>query len=285
MKAADALRWAARRIGGDTARLDAELLLAALIDVSREILLIELASLTVDPDAYAALIDRRVAGEPLAYITGTREFWSLPLRVTPAVLIPRPDSETLIDAALQLRAGRPPSRILDLGTGSGALLLAALSEWPGAYGIGIDRSEAALAVARANAAALGLMGRADFIVGDWAGALSGPFDLVLANPPYVADAEPLDLSVRDHEPASALFAGPEGLDCYRAILPDLGRILAPSGAAILEIGHRQADTVSELARIAGFVPRLWHDLAGRPRAISLGGGASEEVLGSLVDTR
>jgi len=270
VKAADALRLAAQRIGGDTARLDAELLLANLIDVSRETSMIQIGSLTVDADAYAALVDRRAAGEPLAYITGTREFWSLPLAVSPAVLIPRPDSETLIEAALELCAPRSPERILDLGTGSGALLLAALSEFPSAHGVGVDRSEAALAVARANAAVLGFADRADFVLGDWASALAGPFDLVLANPPYVADTEPLDAAVRGFEPASALFAGPEGLDCYRAIIPDLRRILAPSGVIVLEIGHLQADFITEMARRSGFAPRLWRDLGGRPRAISLG---------------
>jgi len=231
--------------------------------------LLECGNLEIDVAACAALVERRVRGEPIAYIIGQREFWSLDLCVTPDVLIPRPDSETLIEAAI---AAIPPDaapRILDLGTGSGALLLAALVEWPRARGVGVDRSPAALDVAVRNAAGTGLSGRAAFVAGDWAGALVGQWDLILANPPYVRDDAPLDPGVRDFEPAGALFAGADGLDAYRRIVPDLPRLLAPAGVAVVEIGHDQAAAVSALAHAAGLSARVRHDLAGRDRALIL----------------
>lgn len=220
----------------------------------------------IDAERFAALVARRAAHEPVAYLTGHRAFWSLNLAVTPAVLIPRPDSETLIVVAL---AQAPDARrILDLGTGSGALLLAALIDRPSAFGIGVDRSAAALAVARANAAAHGLADRSAFLVGDWATALTGRFDLILANPPYVrADA---DLAAGlAYEPAAALFAGNDGLDAYRALIPDLPRLLTPSGLAVVEIGHDQAHPVCALALQAGLSTAIAQDLAGRDRALAL----------------
>lgn len=260
MKTADALRAAATRID----RFDAEVLLAHLLCTDRGGLFLD-PTREIDASAFAALVDRRAAHEPVAYITGTREFWSLDLIVTPAVLIPRPDSETLIEAALA--SGIKPRTILDLGTGSGALLLAALSEWPAATGLGIDASQAALAVAARNAERLGLAGRARFQPGDWGQGLATRFDLILCNPPYVETGADLAADVRDHEPASALFAGADGLDDYRRLLPQLPGLLSPGGIAIVEIGHTQAAAVGALA--AAFDVEVHRDLAGRDRCLVL----------------
>ncbi len=264
MNAAEALLAATKRID----RLDAEVLLAHLSGESREALLLG-PNREVDAAAYMALVERRAAGEPVAYITGGREFWSLDLAVTRDVLIPRPDSETLIEAAKAAFAEHPPATILDLGTGSGALLLAALSEFPRARGLGIDRSEAALAVARANALRLGLSRRAAFEAGDWGQGLAERFDLILCNPPYVEDDADLAPDVRDWEPAGALFAGPDGLDAYRVLVPQLPGLLARGGYAILEIGATQAAAVTDLARAAGLAALVRRDLGGRDRCLVL----------------
>ena len=219
-------------------------------------------------DAFEALVARRAAGEPLAYITGTRAFWTIELGVAPGVLIPRPDSETLIEAAVAHFAGTPgPRRVLDLGTGSGALLLAALAEWPQATGVGIDRSPAALAIARDNAAALGMAHRAEIVAGDWTGT-GEQFDLVLCNPPYIGVDEPLPRDVADHEPHSALFAGADGLDDYRALAPLLPAQLAAGGVACIEHGATQGQAVSALLRAQRMVVQIRHDLAGRERCIA-----------------
>ncbi len=267
MQAIAALAAAAARIGGETPRLDAEVLLAHLLGCTRGDLLLR-PDRSIDAQAYDILINRRAAGEPVAHITGRREFWSLDLIVSPAVLIPRPDSETLIEVALRL-CRPPPARILDLGTGSGALLLAALSEWPAATGLGIDASPAALAVAQANARHTGLADRAAFRLGDWGAGLAERFDLVLANPPYIAENEPLSPEVRAHEPASALFAGADGLADYRRILPQLPGLLAPAGLALLEIGHTLGAALLALAAAQGLAAALYPDLAGRDRCVAL----------------
>ncbi|MDE8653038.1 peptide chain release factor N(5)-glutamine methyltransferase [Novosphingobium album (ex Liu et al. 2023)] len=257
---------------GAAARLDAELLMAFALGVDRSDLLLRHMG-DPAPDAFEALLRRRLAHEPVAYILGTASFHGLDLAVTPDVLIPRGDSETLIEAARQALAARPPARVLDCGTGSGALLLAALAIFPQAQGLGIDRSPAALAVAKGNAARTGLADRARWLERDWdvAGwhADLGRFDLILANPPYVEDEAVLDASVRDHEPHGALFAGPEGLDAYRALVPQLPALLAPQGIALVEIGFRQAGAVSAIAGETGLAAILHRDLAGRPRAIEL----------------
>ena len=255
----------------DTPRLDAELLMAHALGVSRSELLLRHMDAVV-PSDFSALIARRLNHEPVAYILGHQEFHGLEFLVNSAVLIPRGDSEVLVEAAL---AGMPDARIvLDCGTGSGALLLAVLAQLPAAQGVGIDRSLGALAVAATNAARLGLTARARLLHADWEmpgwqEALGGPFDLILANPPYVEDAAELAPSVRAHEPAGALFAGAEGLDAYRILVPQLPGLLAAGGAVLLEIGAAQADPVGAIARAAGFAVSLHRDLGGRPRVLEL----------------
>ena len=247
----------------DTPRLDAELLMAHVLGTTREAML--LGPDQAAPDGFTALVQRRLAHEPVAYITGTRAFWTIDLQVGPGALIPRPDSETLIEAAQTHFAGRPPATVLDLGTGPGTLLLAALDQWPGARGLGVDRSAEALGWARRNAPLAG--GRAHFAQGDWAAAVDARFDLVLANPPYVGTSEPLPDEVARHEPASALMAGAAGLDAYRVLVPQLPRLVAPGGLIAVEIGWRQAEAVSALFTAVGLAPRIACDLGNRPRAI------------------
>lgn len=264
------LRDATQRLAGasDTPRLDAEILMAHALGVERQTLLLDPARFVV-PDSFAALVARRLAQEPVAYIIGWREFWSLRLEVGPGVLIPRPDSETLIEAAVAHFGALSPQRILDLGTGPGTLLLAALSEFPEATGLGVDASDTALSYARTNANALGLANRAVFQSGDWCDELSDRFDLVLCNPPYIADAEALMADVAEHEPGMALFAGEDGLSDYRRILPNLSRLLSENGIAILEIGVTQCFAVTKMATDAGFSVRCLQDLGGRDRALLL----------------
>ncbi len=263
-----ALVDSAGRIASATPRLDAELLMAHALGVSHQDLLLKHLG-DPEPDGFAGLVARRLNHEPVAYITGSRGFWTVEIGVGPGVLVPRADSETLIAAAVAHFAGTAgPKRVLDLGTGPGTLLLAALAEWPEAYGLGVDASEEALAYARRNADALGFAERAVFELGDWADGLDGQFDLILCNPPYIGTAEELGPEVRDHEPAGALFAGADGLDDYRRIIPDLPRLLAPGGIAVLEIGWTQGEDVSALMRGAGLDPVLHHDLGGRPRALA-----------------
>lgn len=269
---AQAIRAAAERLAptSDTARLDAEVLMAHALGTTRSELLLRHMRAPV-PDAFAALVDRRAGHEPVAYITGTQEFFGLPFAVGPAVLIPRGDSEVLVETALANRPGA--ASVLDCGTGSGALLLAVLAGLPQARGVGIDRSAGALAMATANAGALGLADRARMVPADWhrpgwAEGLGGPFDLVLANPPYVEDAAELAASVRAFEPAGALFSGVEGLDDYRVLVPQLPGLLAPGGLALVEIGHRQADAVRGIGAAAGLASTLHRDLGGRARVIA-----------------
>ncbi|WP_095012127.1 peptide chain release factor N(5)-glutamine methyltransferase [Tsuneonella mangrovi] len=268
--AAEALRDATAQLEGEWARSDAELLMAHALGVSRSDLLLRHMRDPV-PGGFEALLDRRLAHEPIAYILGSAEFYGRRFTVTPDVLIPRGDSETVVAAALE--ACPAPRRVLDCGTGSGALLLTILAERPKASGVGIDRAPAALAVARENAAALGLGERADLHEADWAQAHwandLGTFDLVIANPPYVEDDAPLDPSVRDFEPAGALFAGPNGLDQYRILVPQLSSLLETGGVAVLEIGANQAESVAAIARESGFAVQVRKDLANRDRALIL----------------
>lgn len=299
---AEALRAAARRLEAvsDSARLDAELLMAHALGMSRSDMLLRNMTAAA-PDGFAVLLERRAQHEPVAYILGHKEFYGLEFEVNPGVLIPRMDSETLIDAARQALADCPPRRVLDLGTGSGALLLTALMLWPEAEGVGIERDSQARAVARRNAQKLGINrslqelaeagtepapvlpghageaiageGRARFRALDWRkrgwAEDLGRFDLILANPPYVADDAELGPDVRDWEPAGALFAGPEGLDDYRILIPQLPQLLNDAGVAVFEIGAGQAEAVGEIAGCNGFATSLQMDLGGRPRAMVL----------------
>lgn len=249
-----------------SARLDAELLMAHAMGCTREALLLGRLD-DPAPAGFAALVGRRLTHEPIAYITGTRAFWTIALQVGPGVLVPRADSETLIEAAVAHFGASPPATILDLGTGPGTLLLAALAQWPEAAGLGIDRSALALGMARGNAARNGLTARAHFAAGDWASAVSARFDLVLCNPPYVAENAPLPREVVAHEPAEALFAGADGLADYTRIIPQLGALLAPGGAAIVEIGSDQAAAVTLALGDAGFATSVRYDLGGHARAV------------------
>jgi release factor glutamine methyltransferase len=249
-----ALARGARQLTGagiDNARREARLLLSVALDEPTESLLGSPQRLLDSgiERAYEALLRRRAGREPMSQILGRREFWSLPFAVSSDILTPRPDSETVVEAALDAVADRAaPLRILDLGTGSGCLLLALLSELPHASGIGTDISAAACRLARDNAGALGLAGRARFIVGDWSAAVAGRFDLIVANPPYIPSPalDSLMPEVRDHEPRRALDGGDDGLDAYRRLLPGIGRLLDPDGRMLVEIGAGQGDEVAAL---------------------------------------
>ncbi|MCA8932955.1 MAG: peptide chain release factor N(5)-glutamine methyltransferase [Rhodospirillaceae bacterium] len=254
---------------------EARLLVAAALGLDRLALITE-RDRPVDAAGRTAvdrLLERRVAGEPVSRILGKREFWGLDFVLGPDTLDPRPDSETVVEAALACTAARAdaPLAVVDLGTGSGCLLLAILSERPNAYGIGVDRSPGAVRIASANAFRLQIEAQAGFFVGDWATALAaGSADLVVANPPYIRrDAlAGLDWAVRGYDPAAALDGGTDGLDAYRDIVADLPRLLRPDGCAVLEIGHDQADAVAEIVNSAGMaVASIQPDLAGRNRAV------------------
>ena len=260
-----ALSDATRRFAfSPTARLDAELLLAHALGIDRNALLLDMDRPV--PATFAALVDRRANREPIAYITGTRGFWTIDLAVGPGALVPRPDSETLLIAAQAHFGTRAPATILDLGTGPGTLLLAALDEWP-ARGLGIDRSAQALGYATANAATLGMADRARFMLGNWADAIDARFDLILANPPYIGTGENLPDEVRAHEPAAALFAGADGLDDYRLLARQLPRLIAPGGCAGVEIGHTQAAPVAALFAAQGLASAVHRDLGDRDRCL------------------
>ncbi len=259
--------------GIPSAALDATLLLCAATGHRREIVMAypERMVTAAAEDAFRAMIDRRAAREPVSRILGRREFWGLEFTVSDAVLDPRPDTETLVRAALDWLDGKGAARIVDLGTGSGCILLALLSERPDDRGLGVDASQQALAIARYNAGALGLADRAAFVAGDWSlGLLAASADLVVANPPYIAHADiaSLEPEVRDHDPAGALDGGEDGLDAYRRIAADLARVVAPGGAAILEIGVGQEDDVAALLDAAGARNiQRFNDLSGRVRCV------------------
>ena len=273
---ADLLRGAAialRQAGIDNPTREARLLIVHALGLPAGSLADPARS--IDPAGFNTLLARRLTHEPMALILGRQGFWTLDLEVSPATLIPRPDSETLIEAALAALPNRDRVRsILDLGTGTGCLLLAALSEFPHAFGLGTDRSPAAAALARRNAAANRLADRAAFLCADWAAPIAGRFDLILSNPPYIetADIARLMPDVAHFEPASALDGGPDGLAAYRRIIPSLPALLSPGGVAILELGQHQAAQIADFAVRAGFArPETRADLAGIARASVLRG--------------
>ncbi|MEJ0025620.1 MAG: peptide chain release factor N(5)-glutamine methyltransferase [Rhizomicrobium sp.] len=262
-----------REAGVDNPRLDARLLWEFARSLSSPAVAGEGDREAVEGAAAGRLFDtlsaRRAAREPLAYITGTKEFWSVAFAVGPGVLIPRPDTETLIEELIRLYPDRSaPLSILDLGTGSGCLLVAALTEYPAAHGVGIDASPEALAWARRNVAAHGLEARASLIETAWPEEASPGFDVLLSNPPYIPTAEidTLEPEVSRHEPRPALDGGPDGLDAYRALAPRIARLLKPSGSAILEFGAGQADAVTAIMASEGLrTMKIAPDLAGIPR--------------------
>jgi release factor glutamine methyltransferase len=287
VKAWNGARDRLKAAGVDSPVIDARLLLEAAAGASRADILAEpQRPLTRgQADALDALIERRARREPISHILGRKGFWSIMLQVTPDVLTPRPETELLVDEALRRFAAPDRFNVLDLGVGSGAILLAILAERPAAKGLGIDVSEDALAVARENAANLGLAGRTALLRGDWTSGLDGDgFDLVVANPPYVrsGDIETLDPEVRDYEPRLALDGGEDGLDAYRALAPEILRVLKAGGLFLVEIGHDQADAVKSLFAAAGAVDiRLTQDLAGHDRIVA----GSKKPLGIAANNR
>jgi release factor glutamine methyltransferase len=272
VKTAEAIAMIAARLGAagiEDPRREARILLAATLGTDGAGLL---TIADVDPAGFEMALVRREAREPMAYILGRREFWGLSFMTSAATLIPRPDSETLIEAALAALPDRAAvRRILDLGTGTGCLLLAALHEFPSAFGVGVDIAPAAAALAARNAAALNLAARAAFLAGDWARSLDATFDLVLSNPPYIqtTDLPGLMPEVARFEPITALDGGPDGLMAYRLILPHLQRLLAPGGIAVLELGAGQADEVARLAEAGDLSMATRADLGLHLRAAIL----------------
>ena len=272
-----ARRWIADHLAGlgsDEAEIDARLLvrMASGIDPALPGSAAEAPLGGDETTRLGDLVARRSAHEPMARIAGLREFRGLDFLLNEACLVPRPDTETLVDVALDLLPAERPARILDLGTGPGTLVLAILSERPGDHGVGIDAAERAIEAARANARALGLASRSVFHVGDWATGLAGPFDLVVSNPPYIPSpvCDTLAPEVRDHDPRLALDGGGDGLDAYRTILEQAGPLLAEGGHVLLELGIGQAGDVARMARTNGLaVCGLRSDLNGIPRALTL----------------
>ena len=264
--------------GNDEAELDARMLVGAALDLDLTGMIAQASRKLTSAEAalLAQYAQRRIAGEPIARILGQKEFWGLPLQLSPATLVPRPDTETVVELALQLlRAGGELDRslrIADLGTGSGAILLALLSELPAAKGFGTDISEEALQTAAANAARAGLSDRATFIACDYASGLAGLFDLIVSNPPYIrsSDIAGLAAEVANHDPLAALDGGADGLDAYRALIPQAAGLLAPGAALVVEAGEGQSVQIQALMTAAGLMPLTAPraDLAGIPRAVA-----------------
>lgn len=269
-----ALRAAAQRLSAsETPQLDARVIARHVLGLDDAGLILEAkrALTPAETERLDAALARRAAGEPVAYIVGEKEFFGLTFRTAPGVLVPRPDTETLIEAALEARLASGVSRILDLGTGTGCLLLTLLSLFPEAEGTGVDINPQAVRLARENAAALGLGDRARFVAGDWAAPLEGRFDLVVSNPPYIRDGDRARLSpdIRDFEDARALFSGADGLDACRAIFAVAPGLAAPGALLVLEIGEGQRQAAESLAKAAfpAAAVSSCPDMAGRPRAV------------------
>jgi release factor glutamine methyltransferase len=269
------LRQALVDVGFGTAALDARLLLLAALDITATDLITHPDTLLTreQEERLAAFTRRRLAHEPVARIVGEREFWGLPFALSPETLVPRPDTETVVETALGLIRDRSgPLRIADFGTGSGCLLVALLHELPQATGLGVDLSFGALRTARRNAEANGVGERGLFVLSHWADAISGRFDLIVSNPPYIASPviPALDAEVREHDPLLALDGGADGLDAYRIILGEAGRLLAPDGLLVVEIGYDQAEDLNGLARTKGLeVLMVAHDLSDNPRCVAM----------------
>ena len=269
------LRRTLNEAGFETAALDARLPLLTALGIPA-------TTLVTHPDTHltaeesetlASFTRRRLNNEPVARIVGIREFWGLPFRLSPETLVPRPDTETVVGTALDLLSDRQaPLRIVDFGTGSGCILVALLHELPRATGLGIDLSPGALATARTNADENGVGKRCHFALSRWADAVSGPFDLIVSNPPYIASGviPTLDEEVREHDPRLALDGGPDGLEPYRILLSEAGRLLAPGGLLAVEIGYDQAEELRSLAGSHGLeILRIAHDLSGNPRCVAM----------------
>jgi release factor glutamine methyltransferase len=273
--------------GVDSPAIDARLLLEAAADVTRTDVITD-PYRELEADAEATLndyVERRSRREPVSRILGRKGFWKLLLNISPAVLTPRPDTETIVELALRAFPESAAFTVADLGVGSGAMLLAILAERPAARGFGTDVSEEALAVAKDNAANLDLNGRATFLRTDWgAGLPDGSFDLVVSNPPYIRTAElhTLEPEVRDHEPHLALDGGPDGLNAYRDVVPEVLRLLKDDGLFYVEIGHDQSAEVEALFREAGGWDVVTvKDLGDRDRVVT----GRKKALGKDAATR
>jgi release factor glutamine methyltransferase len=275
---AEALRELRRSLteaGFETAALDARLLLLEAVGISATELITgpDLPLTLEQATTLSAFLRRRLNHEPVARIVGEREFWGLPFRLSPETLVPRPDTETLVETALDLLPdSQTPLRVVDFGTGSGCILVALLHELPQAIGLGVDLSFGALVTARANANDNQVGNRCHFALSRWADAVSGPFDLIVSNPPYIASGviPRLDEEVREHDPRLALDGGPDGLEPYRILLGEAERLLAPGGLLAVEIGYDQAEALSSLAGLHGLeILRIAHDLSGNPRCIAM----------------
>lgn len=273
---AAAVRTAAERLaaaGVDDPRLDARLLVAEAAGVVPTMVFSrpEMQLDDAQSERFRHLLERRVAREPMSHVLGRKGFWSLTLAVSADTLAPRPDTETVVEAVLSaLPDHSAPLRLLDFGTGTGAILLALLAELPNATGLGIDANAGALAVAEGNAATTGLAGRAAFKLGDWGRGLTECFDVIVSNPPYIPDDEiaGLDPEVAVYEPRQALAGGTDGLDCYRALAPDIARLLGPGGLTALEVGAGQAAAVAGLLERSGLAVReIRRDIAGIERCV------------------
>ena len=269
------LRRTLNEAGFETAALDARLLLLTTLRIPATALIThpDTPLTAEESETLASFTRRRLNHEPVARIVGIREFWGLPFRLSPETLVPRPDTETVVETALDLLPDRQaPLRIVDFGTGSGCILVALLHELPQATGLGVDLSPGALATARTNADENGVGGRCHFALSRWADAVSGPFDLIVSNPPYIASGviSTLDEEVREHDPRLALDGGPDGLEPYRILLSEAGRLLAPGGLLAVEIGYDQAEELRSLAGSHGLeILRIAHDLSGNPRCVAM----------------
>ncbi len=278
----------------DTAALDARLLVMHVLSIGHEVLIgyPDRLVASCDQRTILELTERRCAGEPISRIAGVREFYGRRFQITPATLDPRPDTETVVEAVLEAAGAiwpaDTPLRVLDLGTGSGALLITLLAEWPQAQGVGTDFCQDALDVAQANAQAHGVASRCRFVRSDWLEEVEGRFDIIVSNPPYIrrADLDGLAVGVKDYDPRLALDGGPDGLDAYRLIAEGIGGFLSLGGFVTMEIGEDQAEQVAGIFQAVGLgmhddLPWLRRDLAGRPRVVTLSANFIDKSAGLI----